>query len=43
MGQNREGLAPLEQLLVKDKAKTTINRISELGLSIMKLKRTREA
>ncbi|HEY2409801.1 MAG TPA: Rne/Rng family ribonuclease [Polyangiaceae bacterium] len=33
----------LEQLLAKDKAKTTINRISELGLIEMTRKRTRES
>ena len=33
----------LEQLLAKDKAKTTLNRISELGLIEMTRKRTRES
>ncbi|HYQ17406.1 MAG TPA: Rne/Rng family ribonuclease [Polyangiaceae bacterium] len=44
VGQNREKVwRQLEQLLVKDKAKTTINRISELGLIEMTRKRTRES
>ncbi len=33
----------LEELLQKDKAKTTLNRISELGLIEMTRKRTRES
>jgi len=33
----------LEELLVRDKAKTTLNRISELGLIEMTRKRTRES
>src|SRR6202012_4444044 len=33
----------LDQLLEKDKAKTTLNRISELGLIEMTRKRTRES
>jgi ribonuclease G len=44
IGQNREKVwRQLEQLLTKDKAKTTINRISELGLIEMTRKRTRES
>ena len=42
--QNREKVwRTLEGLLAKDKAKTTINRISELGLLEMTRKRTRES
>jgi ribonuclease G len=42
--QNREKVwRALEQRLEKDKAKTTINRISELGLIEMTRKRTRES
>jgi ribonuclease G len=42
--QNREKVRrKLEQLLAKDKAKTTLNRISELGLIEMTRKRTRES
>jgi ribonuclease G len=42
--QNRERVwRALEQRLAKDKAKTTINRISELGLIEMTRKRTRES
>ena len=42
--QNREKVwRALEQRLAKDKAKTTINRISELGLIEMTRKRTRES
>jgi ribonuclease G len=41
---NREKVwRALEQALAKDKAKTTINRISELGLIEMTRKRTRES
>jgi ribonuclease G len=41
---NRETVwRALEQALAKDKAKTTINRISELGLIEMTRKRTRES
>ncbi len=41
---NREQVwRALEQRLVKDKAKTTLNRISELGLVEMTRKRTRES
>lgn len=41
---NREKVwRALEQCLAKDKAKTTINRISELGLIEMTRKRTRES
>jgi ribonuclease G len=41
---NREAVwRSLEQALAKDKAKTTINRISELGLIEMTRKRTRES
>jgi ribonuclease G len=41
---NREKVRrKLEQLLAKDKAKTTLNRISELGLIEMTRKRTRES
>jgi ribonuclease G len=41
---NREKVwRALEQRLAKDKAKTTINRISELGLIEMTRKRTRES
>ncbi|HEX3595203.1 MAG TPA: Rne/Rng family ribonuclease [Polyangiaceae bacterium] len=41
---NREQVwRALEQKLVKDKAKTTLNRISELGLVEMTRKRTRES
>ena len=41
---NREKVwRALEQALVKDKAKTTLNRISELGLIEMTRKRTRES
>ena len=41
---NREAVwRALEQALAKDKAKTTINRISELGLIEMTRKRTRES
>jgi ribonuclease G len=44
VGSNREKVwRQLEQLLAKDKAKTTINRISELGLIEMTRKRTRES
>jgi ribonuclease G len=44
IGSNREKVwRQLEQLLTKDKAKTTINRISELGLIEMTRKRTRES
>jgi ribonuclease G len=44
IGSNREKVwRQLEQLLAKDKAKTTINRISELGLIEMTRKRTRES
>jgi ribonuclease G len=44
IGSNREKVwRMLEQQLVKDKAKTTINRISELGLIEMTRKRTRES
>lgn len=44
VSQNREKVwRQLEQLLAKDKAKTTINRISELGLIEMTRKRTRES
>ena len=40
----REGPASaLEELLAKDKAKTTLNRISDLGLIEMTRKRTRES
>lgn len=42
--ENREKVwRALEQKLAKDKAKTTINRISELGLIEMTRKRTRES
>ena len=42
--QNREKVwRALEAALVKDKAKTTLNRISELGLIEMTRKRTRES
>jgi len=42
--QNREKVRrTLEDLLQKDKAKTTLNRISELGLIEMTRKRTRES
>jgi ribonuclease G len=42
--QNREKVRKrLEELLAKDKAKTTFNRISELGLIEMTRKRTRES
>ncbi|UQA62326.1 Rne/Rng family ribonuclease [Polyangium aurulentum] len=42
--QNREKVRKrLEELLSKDKAKTTFNRISELGLIEMTRKRTRES
>jgi ribonuclease G len=42
--QNRDKVwRALEQALAKDKAKTTINRISELGLIEMTRKRTRES
>ena len=42
--QSREKVwRALEQRLAKDKAKTTINRISELGLIEMTRKRTRES
>ncbi|HEY3496740.1 MAG TPA: Rne/Rng family ribonuclease [Polyangiaceae bacterium] len=42
--QNRDKVwRALEQRLAKDKAKTTINRISELGLIEMTRKRTRES
>ena len=42
--QNREKVRKtLEDLLEKDKAKTTLNRISELGLIEMTRKRTRES
>jgi ribonuclease G len=41
---NREKVRrTLEQLLAKDKAKTTLNRISDLGLIEMTRKRTRES
>jgi ribonuclease G len=41
---NREKVRKkLEQLLAKDKAKTTLNRISDLGLIEMTRKRTRES
>jgi ribonuclease G len=41
---NREKVRrTLEELLVKDKAKTTLNRISDLGLIEMTRKRTRES
>jgi ribonuclease G len=44
VAQNREKVwRALEQRLAKDKAKTTINRISELGLIEMTRKRTRES
>jgi len=44
IGSNREKVwRQLEQMLTKDKAKTTINRISELGLIEMTRKRTRES
>jgi ribonuclease G len=44
MSHNREKVwRALEQRLSKDKAKTTINRISELGLIEMTRKRTRES
>ena len=39
----RRCAARLEELLQKDKAKTTLNRISELGLIEMTRKRTRES
>ena len=42
--QNREKVRRrMEELLSKDKAKTTLNRISELGLIEMTRKRTRES
>lgn len=42
--KNREKVRrTLEDLLVKDKAKTTLNRISDLGLIEMTRKRTRES
>ncbi|HEX2730340.1 MAG TPA: Rne/Rng family ribonuclease [Polyangiaceae bacterium] len=42
--ENRDKVSrTLEQRLAKDKAKTTINRISELGLIEMTRKRTRES
>jgi ribonuclease G len=42
--QNREQVwRALENRLIKDKAKTTLNRISELGLVEMTRKRTRES
>jgi ribonuclease G len=42
--QNREKVRRrMEDLLSKDKAKTTLNRISELGLIEMTRKRTRES
>src|SRR5436190_256566 len=42
--KNREKVRrTLEELLQKDKAKTTLNRISELGLIEMTRKRTRES
>jgi ribonuclease G len=42
--QNREKVRrELEELLQKDKAKTTLNRISDLGLIEMTRKRTRES
>jgi ribonuclease G len=42
--QNREKVRRrLEELLAKDKAKTTLNRISDLGLIEMTRKRTRES
>jgi ribonuclease G len=42
--RNREKVrAQLEELLQKDKAKTTLNRISDLGLIEMTRKRTRES
>jgi len=42
--KNREKVRrTLEELLHKDKAKTTLNRISELGLIEMTRKRTRES
>ncbi|HET9953098.1 MAG TPA: Rne/Rng family ribonuclease [Polyangiaceae bacterium] len=44
VSSNREKVwRALEQRLAKDKAKTTINRISELGLIEMTRKRTRES
>ncbi|MDX2053524.1 MAG: Rne/Rng family ribonuclease [Polyangiaceae bacterium] len=44
VSSNREKVwRALEQRLAKDKAKTTINRISELGLLEMTRKRTRES
>src|SRR5689334_24707743 len=44
VAQNREKVwRALEQRLAKDKAKTTINRISELGLIEMTRKPTRES
>jgi ribonuclease G len=44
LGGNREKVwRALEQRLAKDKAKTTLNRISELGLIEMTRKRTRES
>jgi len=44
VSHNREKVwRALEALLAKDKAKTTINRISELGLLEMTRKRTRES
>jgi len=44
VSHNREKVwRTLETLLAKDKAKTTINRISELGLLEMTRKRTRES
>ena len=43
-GANREKVRRrLEELLAKDKAKTTLNRISDLGLLEMTRKRTRES
>jgi ribonuclease G len=42
--QNREKVRKrLEELLLRDKAKTTLNRISDLGLIEMTRKRTRES
>jgi ribonuclease G len=42
--QNREKVRKrLDELLAKDKAKTTVNRISDLGLIEMTRKRTRES
>lgn len=42
-GNRDKVLRALEQALAKDKAKTTLNRISELGLIEMTRKRTRES